>query len=73
MKRFCMILGCFLFLLSIRIEVLADEVLNSTDYQDFSTVEETVDKLQNYIPSGLDSYQQKVANTITRGIVKYFQ
>ena len=60
MKRFCMILGCFLFLLSIRIEVLADEVLNSTDYQDFSTVEETVDKLQNYIPSGLDSYQQKV-------------
>lgn len=55
MKRFFMLFGCFMFLLSIKVEVLA-----STDYQDFSTVKETVEKLQNYIPSGLDSYQQKV-------------
>ncbi|MDY4815945.1 MAG: hypothetical protein SO274_10180, partial [Turicibacter bilis] len=47
-------------LLSAQIKILADDDLGSGDYQDFSTVESTLEKLRSYNPSGLVNYIQVV-------------
>ena len=60
MKRLCILVVCLLCLLSAQIKILADDDLGSGDYQDFSTVESTLEKLRSYNPSGLVNYIQVV-------------
>lgn len=60
MKRLYMLIVCLLCLLSAQIKILADDDLGSGGYQDFSTVESTLEKLQSYNPSGLVNYIQVI-------------
>ena len=60
MKRLCILVVCLLCLLSAQMKILADDDLGSGGYQDFSTVESTLEKLQSYNPSGLVNYIQVI-------------
>ncbi len=60
MKKFFVLAGCLLCLMSGNVKVLADENTTSSDYQYFSTVESVLEKLQNYNPSGLVGYTQVI-------------
>ena len=60
MKRIFTLLGCLMCLIFGQVSILAEESSHSNSYQNFSTVQNTLEKLKNYTPSGFRDYQQVV-------------
>lgn len=60
MKRLCLFIGWLLCLWSGQMKILAHDNLDLGGYQNFSTVDSTLEKLQPYDPSGLVNYMQVI-------------